>query len=114
MPNVLCDVKITNTDFENVINAAGQDVFLFLDPPYYTASKLYGNRGNLHNFDHQRLCDTLKNTKHKFLITYDDCPQIRNLYSWAQINDWNFQYGMNNCGSEHQSKIGAELFISNY
>jgi len=114
MPIALSGVKITNIDCEEVIAAEGKDVFLFLDPPYYTAKKLYGHNGNLHHFNHEQLNDTLQKTKHKFLITYDDCPEIRDLYKWANIRNWHLQYGMNNCGSKRQSKLGAELFISNY
>ncbi len=114
MPKALADVKITNIDFEEMIDKSGPDVFMFLDPPYYTAKKLYGHKGKLHHFDHQRLADALKNTKHKFLITYDDCSEIRHLYKWAEIRDWRLQYGMNNCNIKRESKIGAELFISNY
>jgi DNA adenine methylase len=114
MPKILSDVKITNIDFADIINTPGKDVFMFLDPPYYKAKKLYGHKGNLHQFDHQRLADTLKNTEHKFLITYDDCSEIRHLYKWAKISDWQLQYGMNNCNLNRESKIGAELFISNY
>ena len=114
MPEAMENTKITQVDFEQVINAPGKDVFLFLDPPYYTASKLYGRNGELHSFDHGRLSTTLRKTAHKFLITYDDCEGVRELYNWAKIKEWKLQYGMNNCSLEKQSKIGSELFISNY
>lgn len=114
LPEALADVRITNDDFEDLIKAPGKDVFIFLDPPYYTATKLYGRNGSLHTFDHERLASALKKTKHRFLVTYDDCPEIRQLYSWATVSQWNLQYGMNNCNSENSSKIGSELFIYNY
>jgi DNA adenine methylase len=114
MPDALKDTKITNLDFVDVIEKPGKDVFIFLDPPYYTASRLYGQNGNLHEFDHERLASVLRDTKHRFLITYDDCREIRKLYRWANIKSWQLQYGMNNCNLERQSKIGSELFISNY
>lgn len=43
---VLCDTKITNLDFQQVIEAEGEEVFIFLDPPYYSATKsaLYGKK----------------------------------------------------------------------
>lgn len=107
-------VKITEGDFEKVINARGKDVFLFLDPPYYTATRLYGHKGDLHAFDHERLASVLKNQSHKFLITYDDCSDVRKLYSWCNIKQWQLRYGMNNCNLERTTKLGAELFISNY
>lgn len=114
MTKALDGVRITNLDFAEVIDAPGDDVFLFIDPPYYTATKLYGRNGSLHSFDHDRLAKLLKRTPHKFLITYDDCRDIRDLYKWANVRDWQLQYGMNNCNSQNLSKIGAELFISNY
>jgi DNA adenine methylase len=114
MPRALHGTQITSVDFEEVIQAPGKDVFLFLDPPYFTATKLYGRGGSLHEFDHQRLANTLKKTNHRFLVTYDDCPEIRRLFEWANIRNWQLQYGMNNCNLERESKVGSELFISNY
>lgn len=114
MPEALDGTRITNLDFKDVIVEEGDDVFLFLDPPYFTATKLYGHGGSLHAFDHWKLAKLLKSTKHRFLITYDDCPDIRSLYSFANIQSWSLQYGMNNCNLQRESKIGNELFISNY
>lgn len=114
LPEALAGVQITNDDFEEVIRAPGKDVFIFLDPPYYTATKLYGKNGSLHAFDHEKLAALLKKTKHRFLITYDDCDEIRHLYSWATVTEWRLQYGMNNCNADNLSKVGAELFIYNY
>lgn len=114
MPEALADTHITNLDFEGVINEPGGDVFVFLDPPYYTATKLYGHGGSLHSFDHEGLANCLKRSSHRFLITYDDCDEVRDLYNWAKIKSWSLQYGMNNCNLQRKSKIGSELFISNY
>ncbi|MBX9880075.1 MAG: DNA adenine methylase [Candidatus Obscuribacterales bacterium] len=115
LPEALAGTKITNVDFEDVITKPGKDVFLFLDPPYYLSSNLYGRNGSLHEFDHERLAKLLKDSRHRFLITYDDCPEVRRLYSkWAKIKSWKLQYGMNNCNQENLSKVGRELFIYNY
>lgn len=114
LPEALQDTTITNLDFQDVIDAPGDDVFLFLDPPYFTAQRLYGRNGSLHAFDHERLAAALKKTAHRFLITYDDCTDIRKLYKWAHITPWELQYGMNNCNKNNLSKVGAELFIRNY
>lgn len=114
LPSALENTKITELDFQKVIEAPGKDVFIFLDPPYYTANRLYGRNGDLHSFDHERLAYVLHKTKHRFLITYDDCDEVRDLYDWANIKEWRLQYGMNNCNTENLSKVGSELFISNY
>lgn len=114
LPEALRDVTITNDDFTSVITAPGDEVFIFLDPPYYTATRLYGRNGSLHAFDHELLARTLSTTPHRFLITYDDCDEIRRMYKWAKVRSWKLQYGMNNCNADNSSKIGSELFISNY
>ncbi len=114
LPEALSGTEITNLDYAEVIGRPGDDVFIFLDPPYYTATKLYGHGGRLHSFDHEVMAECLKSSSHRFLITYDDCDEIRELYSWANIQSWTLQYGMNNCNTQRESKIGAELFISNY
>jgi len=107
---------ITNFDYEELVKKEGENVFIFLDPPYYSATKsaLYGKNGNLHkSFDHERFAENMKNCKHKWLITYDDSEYIRDLFSFANIMPWNLTYGMRNV-SENSDQIGKELFISNY
>jgi len=116
LSQILNKTKITNLDYQEVIEAGGENVFIFLDPPYYSATKsaLYGKNGNLHKiFDHERLAEVLKKTKHKWLITYDDSEYIRNLFAFAHIKEWNITYGMRNVGKKSNQK-GNELFISNY
>ena len=116
MPQVLQNVKITNSDYENAINAEGENVFLFLDPPYFSAtnSALYGKNGGLHKaFDHERFAEILKYCPHKWLLTYDDSPFIRKLFSFAEITKWDLMYGMRNVAKNSNQK-GNELFVSNY
>ncbi|MCP5495115.1 MAG: DNA adenine methylase [Leptospiraceae bacterium] len=116
LKNILCDITITNLDYEKLVNAKGKEVFLFLDPPYYSAKKsaLYGKNGNLHKgFDHERFANTMKNCKHKWLITYDDSEYIKNLFGFTNIIAWNLKYGMRNV-TKNSDQNGKELFISNY
>ncbi|HPW90551.1 MAG TPA: DNA adenine methylase [Paludibacteraceae bacterium] len=113
---VINGAKITNLDYEEVVNEKGENVFIFLDPPYYSATKsaLYGKNGNLHKgFDHERFARTMKNCPHKWLITYDDCEFVRELFSFANISPWSLTYGMRNV-TETSDQKGKELFISNY
>jgi DNA adenine methylase len=107
---------ITNLDYEELVKAEGENVFIFLDPPYYSATKsaLYGKNGNMHkSFDHIKFAETMRSCKHKWLITYDDSKYIRNLFSFANIIPWDLTYGMRNVTSGSDQK-GKELFISNY
>ncbi len=116
LSKILLNTKISNLDYEEVISSAGDDVFLFLDPPYYSATKsaLYGKNGKLHKmFDHKRFANVMKQTKHKWLITYDDSEYIRNLFHFANIKTWDLTYGMRNVNKK-SNQLGKELFISNY
>lgn len=113
---VLIDTEITNLDFQEVIEKEGKDVFLFLDPPYYSATKsaLYGKNGDMHKgFDHERFAETMKNTEHKWLITYDNCEYIRDLFSFANIFTLELTYGMRNV-TENSEQKEKEIVISNY
>lgn len=114
--NIFSHVQITNLDYSEVIHQSGDDVFIFLDPPYFkaTKSRLYGKRGELHtSFDHHRFASEMKSCSHKWLITYDDSPEIRQNFDFAYIYSWEMQYGMNNYKQAAAEK-GQELFITNY
>jgi len=113
---VVKEIDFTSNDYSNLLFKEGKDVFIFLDPPYYSAtkSKLYGKNGTLHtNFDHKLFFENLKNCKYKWLITYDDSDFIKDLFKDFYIIDWKLQYGMNNYKQEKASK-GEELLIGNY
>ena len=108
--------KITNYDYEELLNKDGDNVFIFLDPPYYSATKsaLYGKNGNMHkSFDHERFAENMRNCKHNWLITYDDSTFIRDLFSFANIIPWTLTYGMRNV-NDNSDQNGKEIFISNY
>ncbi len=113
---IVKNTTITNEDYEKAVNCDGENVFIFLDPPYYSATKsaLYGKNGNLHkSFDHARFAKVMRECKHKWLITYDDCDYIRELFSFTSVIPWNLTYGMRNVTKSSDQK-GNELFISNF
>jgi len=105
----LTNFSIDNLDFSQFINnhINTTKTLLFLDPPYYLEekSKLYGNNGDLHeNFNHINLYELLKDKKN-WLMTYNNCKYIRNLYSKFTIIDVDWKYGMN------KSKNSSEIVI---
>jgi DNA adenine methylase len=121
LSELIQDVKITNSGYEDLVRMKGENVFIFLDPPYFNAkaSKLYGNKGHLHtSFDHERFANLMKKCNHDWLITCDDSPEIKDLFDFAEIIPWELQYGVNNKkngdSSEVKAKKGKELFIFNY
>ena len=113
---LLRDVEIRHGDYESMLHEEGDNVFIFLDPPYWkaTQSRLYGVNGELHtSFDHERFAENMRRCPHRWLITYDDSPVIRDLFSFADITEWTLQYGMNNY-MQGKAEKGKELFIKNY
>lgn len=116
MAYILEGVKITHLDYRELLKTGGKEVFTFLDPPYFkaTKSRLYGRNGILHtSFDHNEFAKEMKNCEHSWLITYDDSPEIRANFSFAKIYEWELQYGMNNY-KQGKAEKGNELFVANY
>lgn len=99
---------IYNSDFEEIINANQEEkMLIFLDPPYYLekGSKLYGNNGDMHEtFDHDKLFKCLS-VKKNWLMTYNNCEHIKDLYKGFKIIETNWSYGMN------KSKKSSEIVI---
>ena len=107
----LCKFEIRNQDFEDFINEnyTGDDL-MFLDPPYYLEkkSKLYGNNGDMHeNFDHKKLFACLTDKKN-WIMTYNNCDYVKELYKDFTKFETNWSYGMN------KSKKSSELIILAY
>ena len=116
---LLKNVRITNEDYNCLLEEPGNDVFAYLDPPYLVNTGF--NDGSLlyrHNFtveDHTRLAQDVHKCSHKVLLSYDDDKDgiIRDLYSGANFNIYeeNWTY----CGSScRHKKQGKELVITNY
>ena len=109
-------IKITRLDYRQLLHDGDQSIFTFLDPPYFkaTKSRLYGKNGILHTgFNHDEFAQEMKPCKHSWLITYDDSPEIRKNFVYANIYEWQLQYGMNNY-KQGKAEKGSELFITNY
>lgn len=57
-------------------NLDNQSAYFFIDPPYTLAGKrLY----TLFNIDHERLFELTARLRGKYMLTYDDSPEIRSL-----------------------------------
>ena len=105
----LSKFMIQNAEFDTFIKAyqSSDDVIIFLDPPYFLekGNKLYGKNGNMHeNFDHNKLFRCISK-KSNWIMTYNNCEFIRNLYKSYKIIDAEWSYGMN------KSKKSSEIVI---
>jgi len=83
----------TNLDFADVIQDTDCRSLLYLDPPYYVK----GNDLYQHGFtvnDHQRLANALRNTEHAWVLSYDDCREVRQMYEWANVESLQVNYSI--------------------
>lgn len=77
--NRLSKVVIERHDFEKLIKTYDRDTALFyLDPPYYEAEKYYSDRFGIE--EHIKLKEILGSIKGLFILSYNDCDFIRELY----------------------------------
>lgn len=120
LSDLLKGVRITNKSYESLLSEKGEEVFIFMDPPYWKSkpklAKLYGKNGSLHtSFHHSKFAENVKRCKHRWLITYCDSGVIRELFKFASknIHSWIMSYGMSNINGKKVTR-GKELFISNY
>ena len=75
---------IENQDFEVLIKHYDRDnAFFYCDPPYYSSEYVY--QCGFTWDDHLRLKNTLANSKGKWLVSCNDCKEIRELYDGYSI-----------------------------
>ncbi len=107
----MANVVVENQDFETLIKHYDRtDAFFYLDPPYLSTEDMY--EVGFEWDDHVRLRDTLKSIKGKFLLSYNDCEEIRKLYNGFSIFDFSRTHSMvqrYEAGKEYK-----ELLIGNY
>ena len=110
LKNRMANVVVENQDFETLIKHYDRpDAFFYADPPYFSTEDMYAVGFNLD--DHVRLRDTLKN-KGKFLLSYNDCPEIRELYNGFSLFDFSRTHSM--AQRYEAGKEFKELLIGNY
>jgi DNA adenine methylase len=104
----LKDVEITNLDFREVIKRYdGEDTFFYLDPPYSQNLK-YWNYG-LPFITNKEMVEVLKGIKGKFIMSYDDTVENRDLFKDFKIENVETIYAVKSKGNK---KVG-EILISN-
>jgi len=106
----LAQVTLECIDFRELIPKYDRPhTLFFLDPPYWKF-KCYN-----HNFEEQDfvdLAEVLSSIKGRFLLTFNDTPEIRKIFAIFNIEEVELLYCMSNkLGS--RSKLRKELLISN-
>ncbi len=81
----LANTLIENKDFEALIRQYDRpNAFFYCDPPYYKTEEYY--EVEFCKEDHIRLRDILAQIDGKFLVSYNDCNYIRELYENEKFN----------------------------
>ena len=107
----MANVVVENQDFETLIKHYDRpDAFFYLDPPYFSTEDMY--EVGFGWDDHVRLRDTLKNIKGKFLLSDNDCDEIRELYNGFSMFDFSRTHSM--AQRYEAGKEFKELLIGNY
>lgn len=107
-------VVIENKDCVKLIRQYDRpESFFYCDPPYYNADQYY-EAVSSDGFDHAGLADALLGIKGKFLLSYNDCPEIRALYDRPGIVVEGISRLSNIAQRYENVKQYPELLISNY
>ena len=89
----MANVIVENQDFETLIKQYDRpDTFFYVDPPYFSTENMYDVDFGWN--DHVRLRDTLMSISGKFLLSYNDCPEIRELYEGFSMFDFTRTHSM--------------------
>jgi DNA adenine methylase len=103
---------VSNVSWVDSLKNINEDTFLYLDPPYLIDCYLYGCNGNTHRgFDHVQLCQRLKELDKqgvKWMLSYNNCDEIKRMYSEYKKKFPSWKYGMSN------DKDSKEILILNY
>jgi len=92
-------VDITCLDFETCIEENDQEgSVIYCDAPYYVkGNQLY--RCKMTHEDHLRLAECLRRLRRaNFVVSYDDEPEIREMYRWATIDTVAHRYSIKGQG----------------
>ena len=104
-------VIITCLDYKEIVKQESKcnDILLYLDPPYFKASKaIYSNE--FKEKDHYTLSEILEKTNFKFVLSYENSEEIKNMYNWAYIHELDWTYFL----SEGRRQNGKEVIITNF
>ncbi len=107
----MANVVIENQDFEALIcHYDRPETLFYADPPYISTEDMYDVEFTMD--DHVRLRDTLFGIEGKFLLSYNDCEEVRRLYDGCRIFPFTRIHSM--AQRYDAGREFGELLIGNY
>ena len=121
-------VELSSSTAIDIIDNLPNNSLAFVDPPYFNADQDKFYTKFFSRQDHLDLVECIRRNKDrlKFFITYDNCDEIRELYSFMpNMYDKEWNYCISRTDDQKQGKKladgyqgtrkqGKELFILNY
>ena len=87
-----------------IVPSLPEKTLLYLDPPYYVKGKgLY--RNFYEHDDHVLIAETLNKVKAHWIVSYDDTPEIREIYAQYRQDSYFLSY------TAQEKKKGSEVMI---
>ncbi len=106
----LRNVVVEHMDFEHLIKVYDRpDALFYLDPPYFNVEEYYAAEFGAE--DHERLRDVLARIQGKFILSYNDCDEAREMYKDSNIIEVDRHDNLAAGASRRRYK---ELIIKNY
>ncbi len=101
-------INVYNLDALNLLAQVDtllpQNSLIYLDPPYYVKGKgLYRNFYN--HEDHVQIRDALDHVQTKWIVSYDNCLEIKDIYKGYHQEDYDLNY------SAYYKMKGSEVMI---
>ncbi len=95
-------ISVHNLDAIDFLQKLDEKTFVYLDPPYFVKGGCLYMNHYLEN-DHVKLANDLKKVSFRWVLSYDNVPEIRELYKNYDLFRFELSY------SAHTSKKGEEL-----
>lgn len=104
----LSGVVFENLDWAEIIQRYdGKNTLFYLDPPYFGNEKDYGSAFSRDQF--ANMAELLANIKGEFILSINDCKEIRELFDWAVLDEVRLSYTVS---KDATAVKAAELIIS--
>ncbi len=100
------NLVIENSHYTDTIGESGDDTLIYLDPPYVSVGEHVYQYG-FNFYDHIQLAESIKNSPHPFILSYDNHELVLDLYSaWTKITKVTVWHS-------NQNSYKEELIITN-
>jgi DNA adenine methylase len=107
----LMRVVVENKSYENLIKVYDRpDAVFYLDPPYVGTEKYYA--ASFTKEDHLKLREILGQIKGKFILSYNDCEEVRTLYGGFNIDSLSRSHNLTQRFDAKEKRYN-EVIISN-